>query len=515
MREGVGTWNGIENAERIGEQNRRILVIDDNPAIHEDFRKILCGAMSTADALSLSEAAFFGEVQTAASTDAEFEMDSAFQGKEALERVTTALQENRPYAMAFLDMRMPPGWDGIETALRIWRQDPHLQIVLCTAFSDYTWEDMRARLGRTDRLVILKKPFDNVEVLQMADALTEKWRTTQQAALKMSALEEAVEKRTREIREANHALQAEISERKLLENQLVQAQKLESIGQLAAGIAHEINTPIQYVGDSVEFLRSAVASIGQVLTEYRRVLLSVSDAETTGTILTRVKAAETAVEFDYLQAEIPRAFERTLDGVTRVTKIVRAMKEFAFPNAHEHSYADINRALDTTLVVASNEYKQLACVETQFGELPDVKCNVSELNQVFLNLIVNAAHAIQDSGKDANAGMISIRTSAADGIVEIAIGDNGCGIAPDKANKVFEPFFTTKEVGRGTGQGLAIAHAAVVTRHGGTLTFESEVGRGTTFFVRVPIDGITRPSSQVPGQRHLRLTALWPNWPAK
>jgi two-component system NtrC family sensor kinase len=496
MREGIGTLNGSENGERIGKQNRRILVIDDNPAIHEDFRKILCEAMPNADALSLSEAAFFGEVQTAVTGDTEFEMDSAFQGKEALERVIAALHDNRPYAMAFLDMRMPPGWDGIETAIRIWRQDPHLQIVLCTAFSDYTWEDMRAQLGRTDRLVILKKPFDNVEVLQLADALTEKWRTTQQAALKMSALEEAVEKRTREFREANHALQVEISERKLLENQLVQAQKLESIGQLAAGIAHEINTPIQYVGDSVEFLRSAVTSIGQVLAEYRKVLLSVAEAETAETILARVKAAEAAVELDFLQAEIPRAFERTLDGVTRVTKIVHAMKEFAFPIAHEHSYADLNRALDTTLVVASNEYKHLASVETWFGELPDVKCNVGELNQVFLNLIVNAAHAIQVSGKDANAGMISIRTSAADGIVEVAISDNGCGIAPDNANKVFDPFFTTKEVGRGTGQGLAIAHAAVVTRHGGTLTFETEVGRGTTFFVRVPVDGISRPASE-------------------
>jgi two-component system NtrC family sensor kinase len=497
MHEGVGTLDGIENGEPIRGHNRRILVIDDNPSIHEDFRKILCEAMPTADALSLSEAAFFGEVQTAAGSEAEFEMDSAFQGKEALERVTTALQENRPYAMAFLDMRMPPGWDGIETAIRIWREDPHMQIVLCTAFSDYTWEDVRAQLGRTDRLLILKKPFDNVEVLQLADALTEKWRTTQQAALKMNALEAAVEKRTREIREANYALQAEISERKLLENQLVQAQKLESIGQLAAGIAHEINTPIQYVGDSVEFLRSAVTSIDQVLAEYRVVLRPLSEADTTGTLLNRVKAAEAAVELDYLQSEIPRAFERTLDGVTRVTKIVRAMKEFAFPNAHEHSYADINRALDTTLVVASNEYKQLASVETRFGELPDVKCNVSELNQVFLNLIVNAAHAIQESGKDASAGMISIRTSAADGMVEVAIGDNGCGIASDNANKVFDPFFTTKGVGRGTGQGLAIAHAAVVTRHGGTLTFETEVGRGTTFFVRVPIDGLSRSSPEV------------------
>jgi two-component system, NtrC family, sensor kinase len=495
MYEGVGTLRGIDTGG-IEARNRRILVIDDNPAIHADFRKIFCGSIATAEALSQSEAAFFGETK-AVGDDAKFEIDSAFQGQEALQRVTAALQENRHYAMAFLDVRMPPGWDGIETATRIWQQDPHLQIVLCTAYSDYSWEDMRAQLGRTDRLVILKKPFDNVEVLQLADALTEKWRVTQQAALKTSALEQAVEERTREIRTANHALQAEMIERKLLENQLVQSQKLESIGQLAAGIAHEINTPIQFIGDSVEFLRSAVTSVDEVLVQYRQ-LHTATEAGNRGMMLARARTAEEAAELDFLQAEIPRALERALDGVTRVAKIVRAMREFSFPDAHEHSYTNINHALETTLVVARNEYKLLASVETQFGELPEVKCNVSELNQVFLNLIINAAHAIQDSGKDVATGVIAIRTSAAHGTVEVAIRDNGCGIAPEHANKVFDPFFTTKEVGRGTGQGLSIARAAVVTRHGGTLSFETEVGSGTTFFVRVPVDGISESAVECP-----------------
>ena len=489
----------VERGMSVEARNRRILVVDDNPAIHEDFRKILCPQMPTADALLQSAAAFFGEAN-APRAEAGFEMNSAFQGQEALKLITEALEKNRPYAMAFLDVRMPPGWDGIETATRIWQQDPHLQIVFCTAYSDYSWEDMRARLGRTDRFVILKKPFDNVEALQLAEALTEKWRVTEQAALKMSALEQAVVDRTREIQAANQALQAQMVERKLLENQLVQAQKLESIGQLAAGIAHEINTPIQYIGDSIEFLRSSVTSINAVLVQYRQLLHTLPEVGAAGAMLERARAAEEAAELDFLHSEIPRAFERALDGVAHVSKIVRAMKEFSFPEAHEHSYASINHALETTLVVARNEYKLLASVETRFGELPDVKCNVSELNQVFLNLIVNAAHAIQESGKDAATGVIAIRTSAARGVVEVAISDNGCGIAPEHANKVFDPFFTTKEVGRGTGQGLSIARAAVVTRHRGTLDFETEVGRGTTFFVRVPVDGISesgmvRPSA--------------------
>jgi two-component system, NtrC family, sensor kinase len=493
MDERIDTVSDIDTGG-IEARNRRILVIDDNRAIHADFRKIFCGSMPTAGALSQSEAAFFGETK-AAGDDTPFEMDFAFQGEEALGRVTAALQENLPYAMAFLDVRMPPGWDGIETAARLWQQDPHLQIVLCTAYSDYSWEEMRAQLGRTDRLLILKKPFDNVEVLQLADALTEKWRVTQQAALKRSALEHAVEERTREILTANHALQAEMVERKLLENQLVQAQKLESIGQLAAGIAHEINTPIQFIGDSVEFLRSAVTSIDDVLHQYRQ-LDTATEAGNTGIVLARARAAAEAVELDFLQAEIPRALERALDGVERVAKIVRAMKEFSFPDANEHSYTNINHALETTLVVARNEYKLLASVETQFGELPDVKCNVSELNQVFLNLIINAAHAIQDSGKDVSNGVIAIRTSAARDMVEVAVRDNGCGISPEHANKVFDPFFTTKEVGRGTGQGLSIARAAIVTRHGGTLSFETQVGSGTTFFVRIPVDGISESTAE-------------------
>ncbi len=306
----------------------------------------------------------------------------------------------------------------------------------------------------------------------------------------LTQMTEDLERLVEEHRVRNVALLAEITERKLLESQLVQAQKLESIGQLAAGIAHEINTPIQYVGDSVEFLRSAVASIDVVLEQYRQELHGQSETASAGGMLDRLQAAEEAAELAFLRSEMPRAFERSLDGVARVAKIVRAMKEFSFPDAHEHSYANINQALETTLVVAHNEYKLLARIEAQFGELPEVKCNISELNQVFLNLIVNAAHAIQESGKDALGGVIAIRTSLSGDLVEVAIGDNGCGVAPDIANKIFDPFFTTKEVGRGTGQGLSIARATVVTRHGGTLSFETGVGRGTTFFVRLPVQGL-------------------------
>jgi two-component system NtrC family sensor kinase len=466
--------------------NRRVLIVDDNEAIHQDFRKILGGGGETETALADAEAALFGD---AAFTREAFELDSAFQGRDALTLVERAQAEGRPYAMAFVDMRMPPGWDGVETIGHLWEENPDLQIVVCTAYSECSWDDITQRLQLGDRLLFLKKPFDNIEVYQMASALTAKWRATEQAVLKMNALEHLVEERTREIRSANEALQGEMAERRLLESQLVQAQKLESIGQLAAGIAHEINTPIQYVGDSVEFLRASMLDIDTLLSHYQAAVERLAAIDARSEVPDRVRAAEAAADLVFLRAEIPRTCERAREGIERVSTIVRAMKEFSFPDAREHSQADINRALETTLMVAQHEYKHIAAIEKQFGELPAVKCNVSELNQVFLNLIVNAAHAIQESGKSPAQGKITIGTSVDGDSVRITIGDNGCGIRTDIANKVFDPFFTTKEVGRGTGQGLSIAYATVVKHHGGTLTFESELGRGTTFIVRVPILG--------------------------
>ena len=475
--------------------NRRILVVDDNESIHESFRKILNPGLATQADLAAAEAAMFGDVTDAIEA---FHIDSAYQGQEAFTLIERARAANQPYAMAFVDMRMPPGWDGVETIEHLWQEDPQLQIVICTAYSDSSWDEVSGRLDLGDRLLFLKKPFDNIEVYQMASALTAKWCMTEQAALKMSTLERVVEERTREFRQANNALQAEMKERKLLESQLVQAQKLESIGQLAAGIAHEINTPIQYVGDSVQFLRTAMTDINGLLDHHRRVLDTLLASDPKGDVLATTRAAEHAVDFEFLRAEMPRALARTLEGIERVATIVRAMKEFSFPGVQEHSHTDITSALENTLIVAGHEYKRVATVDKQFGDLPLVKCNIGELNQVFLNLIVNAAHAIEASGKTGGTGKISIRTAAADGIAEIAISDNGCGIPREIANKVFDPFFTTKEVGCGTGQGLSIAYGTVVTRHGGTLTFESEEGVGTTFYVRIPIEGITQLKPNAP-----------------
>lgn len=271
-------------------------------------------------------------------------------------------------------------------------------------------------------------------------------------------------------------------ERDRIETELRLAQKLEAVGQLAAGIAHEINTPIQFVGDSVYFLKDAFTELNRLLVCYREVL----EAHL-GQIPKEVQQAEEGADLAYLREEIPGAFERTLEGLERVAKIVRAMKEFGHTDQRQKSPADLNKALETTLVVARNEYKYVAEVKTEFGKLPLVECLISDLNQVFLNLIVNAAHAVADAVKGTDKkGEIRIRTYQYGEEAVIEIADTGCGIPKEIADRVFDPFFTTKEVGRGTGQGLAIARN-VVDKHGGRITFESEVGKGTTFFVRLPI----------------------------
>jgi len=185
-------------------ENRRILLVDDTPAIHEDYRKILASDAAASD-LDEAEISLFGEPAHTAAI--RFELDSAYQGAEASDKVGASLLANRPYAMAFVDMRMPPGWDGVETIEHLWQEDPELQIVICTAYSDYSWREVLSRLDVRDRLLILKKPFDAIEVYQFASALTTKWEMTKQAAFKMSSLEEAVEERTRELSDANIIVQ--------------------------------------------------------------------------------------------------------------------------------------------------------------------------------------------------------------------------------------------------------------------------------------------------------------------
>jgi signal transduction histidine kinase len=286
----------------------------------------------------------------------------------------------------------------------------------------------------------------------------------------------------------------DVTDQRRLENDLAQAQKLESVGRLAAGVAHEINTPVQFVSDSVSFVREAMDDLSQIVDRYRELRTATQSSENPGpNVAAAAKAAAEAeddADLDYILENAPVALDRARDGLGRVAAIVRSMKEFAHPDRKEMAQVDINQAISSTLVIATNEYKYVAEVETAFAELPLVNCYAGEINQVVLNLIVNAAHAIGDvvTGTD-RKGRIKVSTRVLDDQVEIAISDTGKGIPVDVRARIFDPFFTTKEVGKGTGQGLAIARSVVVDKHGGTLHFETEVGQGTTFYIRLPING--------------------------
>jgi len=286
----------------------------------------------------------------------------------------------------------------------------------------------------------------------------------------------------------------DVTDQRRLENELAQAQKLESVGRLAAGVAHEINTPVQFVSDSVSFVREAMDDLSEIVDKYRELRNVTQNENNMGAdVAAAAKAAEEAeddADLDYILENAPVALDRARDGLGRVAAIVRSMKEFAHPDRKEMTQVDINQAIKSTLVIATNEYKYVAEVETAFGDIPQVNCYAGEINQVVLNLVVNAAHAIGDVVKGTqNKGRIRVATRVLDDQVEISIADSGKGIPVEVRSRIFDPFFTTKEVGKGTGQGLAIARSVVVEKHGGTLHFETEVGVGTTFYIRLPING--------------------------
>jgi signal transduction histidine kinase len=352
--------------------------------------------------------------------------------------------------------------------------DPGLQVVICSAYSDYDWDEVLGRLNRPDKLLVIKKPFEAVEVLQCANALTGKWHSERALHKHLASLEETIRARTASLEAINEQLREQMRLRQAAEMELGLAQKLEAVGRLAAGIAHEINTPIQYITDSVNFLGSAFEEL---------LTFVVTDQA--------MEQSSQADEIKFLREEVPRAIERTVEGTERVATIVRAMKEFSHPDASEKMVADLNRALQNTLMIARNEYKYVATVDLQCGELPEVMCNVGELGQVFLNLIVNSAHALADAGRDTDTGRITIKTGVVEGWAEFRFEDNGCGIPQNIIDKIYDPFFTTKEVGRGTGQGLAIARSIVVDKHGGRIGVESMPGIGTCFTLRLPLSPCT------------------------
>lgn len=282
----------------------------------------------------------------------------------------------------------------------------------------------------------------------------------------------------------------DISQLRETEQALAQAQKLESIGQLAAGIAHEINTPIQFVGDNTHFFKDAFNDILQLLKVIDETKSAYKNGRDVGENIKEMDHLEKTLDLEFLTEEIPRAVEQSLDGIERISKIVKAMKEFSHPGSKEKTRVDINRAINNTITVSRNEWKYIADLHTDFQKnIPPVPLYPDKFNQVILNMIINAAHAIAECpGRENNKGTITIITKYFDNTVEIRISDNGTGIPEDIQKKIFDPFFTTKEIGKGTGQGLSISHDVIVKKHSGRIHVESTPGKGTTFTIRLPMD---------------------------
>jgi signal transduction histidine kinase len=336
----------------------------------------------------------------------------------------------------------------------------------------------------------LKSRDKTIDALMRRVETSQATRSSYLAMEQSLAMERVVGNKTAELVEQKARLAKALDELRLTQAKLLQAQKLEAIGQLAAGIAHEVNTPTQYVTDNVTFLQRAFDRLQKLTGANTSLLEAARNGDVTPHIVQTVEDARSAAKLDYLARQVPRAIEQSLEGLGQISSIVKAMKEFSHPSGAEKQPFDIHDLIESTSIVAKNEWKYVADLVFDFDwSLPPVLLLRNEFSQVMLNLIVNAAHAIERSlpAGSAEKGKIVIATKAVKLNAEVRVSDNGCGIPDAVRARVFEPFFTTKEVGKGTGQGLAIAYSVVVDKHGGTIHFETEEGKGTTFVITLPL----------------------------
>jgi two-component system cell cycle sensor histidine kinase/response regulator CckA len=556
----------------------RILIVDDNPSIHEDIRKILTREENH-DGLDQAKSALFGE-EPVSSDQTGFEIESAFQGQEGLQKVQEAEAAGRPFALAFVDVRMPPGWDGVETINRIWQSHPQLQVVICTAYSDYSWEEMIRRIGKSDSMVILKKPFDNIEVLQLAHALTEKWRLGREVRGRLQNLDLLVSERTTELQSANEQLKKEIAERALLENALRLSEERFSKAFKASPIPLAIQSLSQekYIdanqgflqltgydrdeligrtaqdlgiwGDPTEktaMLRKLQAQMSvrnmpcQLRTkskQLRQVLLSAElfDLEGEPFLLTITQditgqlalenqlrqsqkmeavgqlAAGVAHDFNnrlavvlghaslLLDGKPPdskdrKSLQAILEAAEKSSKLIRQLLTFSRKQViqmYPMTIHEILSALGEMLPRVLGE-DIVVKVHAPAGSLR-INADSGMLEQMLMNLAVNSRDAMPEGGQlSISAEVVEISPTLArenqdarpGQFMRLSVADTGCGIAPEFLPRIFEPFFTTKPVGKGTGLGLATVYG-IAKQHGGWVEVQSQPGQGASFHIFIP-----------------------------
>ena len=561
------------------ERNQRILIIDDNAAIHDDVRKIL-GAPAREDRALDDEAAELFGMETTALTSVEFEIESAFQGQEGLVMVQKAAEEGRPYAMAFVDVRMPPGWDGIETISRIWKMYPELQIVICTAYSDYSWEAMISKIGKTDSLVILKKPFDNVEVLQLAHTLTRKWTLSHRLQNHLASLDEVVARRTAELQTVNARLRREMEEREHTQKELAESEERFARAFQASPIPMALQslTTERFIDVNEAFVAICGLRRMEIISRTPLELEICPDLDAHAQLFAQLRHGRSVRNFEYalqsragdrrdcivsaeafplgtekvsLIATVDVTEQRHLEKQLRHSQKLEAVGQFAAGVAHDFNNlltviqghtslqlaaknidADMTNSLEQVSMAAERaasltrqlltfSRKQVVqprildlnevvrnlhdMLRRVIGEDIDLCCELSEglptihadegsIEQIVMNLVVNARDAMPQGGR------LVIRTAFVEIDIEYAsrhpeallgrfirlsIADTGSGMSLDTLSHIFEPFFTTKEVGKGTGLGLATVYG-IVAQQCGWIEVASELGRGTTFELFLP-----------------------------
>jgi PAS domain S-box-containing protein len=555
------------------EPNLRLLVVDDNPSIHDDFRKILIVPKASNTSLAAAKKALFGR-EVSPSLHADFQIDFALQGQEALEKVKEAQRALKPYALAFVDVRMPPGWDGIETIGHLWQADPDLQVVICTAYSDYSWDDIVKRLQQPDSLVILKKPFDHAEVLQLAHALTKKWLMTQQARLEMHHLEEIVVQRTSELQKANLSLTQQIRERARAEERFAKAFKASpvplAIRSLNKDQYVDVNERflemtgfdwVEVVGHSVSELglwvqtgqeermlqrlreqkqvsmeecqvrdrsgnqRTALLSAELFdLDEEPHVLMILQDVTERINLENQLRqsqkmeaigqlAAGVAHDFNNLltvihgyaslclaksgvEPEIGRAMEQVKDAADRAAALTRQLLAFSRRQLLQREPLAINDVIDQMRDMLKRLIGENIALECDLGPfLPSIIGDQANIGQVILNLVVNARDAMPGGGRlKLKTGLIDLPPSQPRSNAEarpgrfvcLSVTDTGVGMEAGVLSRLFEPFYTTKPVGRGTGLGLSTVYG-IIKQHQGWVEVSSQPGQGSTFEVYLPV----------------------------